>query len=109
MNDSDETTTDLGITTGDAHLEHNMRQGNKVLDPCFIQFEFSCPESADIYTPEVSFDYVFGSEEYLTPKKKKEDGEDVRGRHSDKLGFFLNGQNIAQIPDENGGTETSKI
>eukprot|EP00986_Skeletonema_menzelii_P000677 scaffold193_cov157-Skeletonema_menzelii.AAC.9 len=108
INDSDETTTDLGIGTGDAHLEHNM--GIKVLDPCFIQFEFSCPEAADIYTPQVSFDYVFGSEEYLQPKKKKEGGVVVnRGPHPDVLGFFLNGQNIALVPDENGGMVSVSI
>jgi len=45
--DSDETTADFGIDTGDIHLEHNVAQGAQVLDPCFIQFEFSCPETTD--------------------------------------------------------------
>ncbi len=107
INDSDETTTDFGITTGDIHLDHNLVQGEQVLDPCFIQFEFSCPEATDIYVPQVSFDYVFGSEEYLQKKKKDEEVENKdmlnRGSHPDVLGFFLNGENIALVPDENGG------
>ena len=114
INDSDETTTDFGITTGDIHLEHNLAQGTQVLDPCFIQFEFSCPETTDIYTPQVRFDYVFGSEEYLQKKKKEEDVEvdkDVhnRGANPDLLGFFLNGENIALVPDENGGVAKVSI
>eukprot|EP00984_Skeletonema_dohrnii_P004988 scaffold1769_cov132-Skeletonema_dohrnii-CCMP3373.AAC.5 len=114
INDSDETTTDFGIETGDIHLEHNIAQGTQVLDPCFIQFEFSCPETTDIYTPQVSFDYVFGSEEYLQKKKKEDDADNEelinRGSHNDAIGFFLNGQNIALvIPDENGGVAAVSI
>ena len=113
INDSDETTTDFGIDTGEIHLEHNVAQGEQVLDPCFIQFEFSCPEIIDIYTPQVSFDYVFGSEEYLQKKAKDEEVENDkfinRGAHSDALGFFLNGENIALVPDENGGVTSLSI
>jgi hypothetical protein len=113
INDSDETTTDFGIETGDIHLEHNIAQGTQVLDPCFIQFEFSCPETTDIYTPQVSFDYVFGSEEYLQKKKKEDDVDNEelinRGSHNDAIGFFLNGQNIALVPDENGGVAAVSI
>ena len=32
INDSDETTTDFGIVTGDIHLDHNLVQGEQVLD-----------------------------------------------------------------------------
>ena len=62
--DSDSTTTDWLLDTGDADLE-NAIPGADVLDPCYIQFEFRCPPSSDIFTPEVNFDYVFGSEEYV--------------------------------------------
>jgi hypothetical protein len=114
INDSPETTTDFEVTIGDVHLEHNVKHGTKVvLDPCFIQFEFSCPEATDIYTPQVSFDYVFGSEEYFHKKKKEEEVVDEealnRGAYPDVLGFFLNGQNIAFVPDENGGVAPVSI
>ena len=61
--DSDSTTTDWRIGDGDQDLEKAI-PGADVLDPCYIQFEFRCPPSSDIFTPEVNFDYVFGSEEY---------------------------------------------
>ncbi len=57
INDSDETSTNFGIRTGDINLEHDLPPRTQVLDPCFIQFEFSCPEEMDAYTPQVSFDY----------------------------------------------------
>jgi hypothetical protein len=87
--------------------------GTNVLDPCFIQFEFSCPETIDIYTPQVSFDYVFGSEEYFHKKKEGKEVVDKeapnREELTDILGFLLNGQNIALVPDENGGVATVPI
>jgi hypothetical protein len=92
-NDSDETSTNFGISTGDINLEHELPPRTHVLDPCFIQFEFSCPEETDIYTPVLRFDYVFGSEEYY---KQQTDTS-----FNDVFGFFLNGQNIALVPDEN--------
>ena len=91
-NDSDETSTNFGITTGDINLEHELPPYTQVLDTCFIQFEFSCPEETDIYTPVIRFDYVFGSEEYY---KQQTDTS-----FNDVFGFFLNGQNIALVPDE---------
>lgn len=62
--DSDSATTDWQLDVGDEDLE-NAIPGADVLDPCYIQFEFRCPPSSDIFTPEVNFDYVFGSEEYV--------------------------------------------
>jgi len=92
MNDSDETSTSFGVN-GDIHLEHELPPWTQVLDPCFIQFEFSCPEETAIYKPVLRFDYVFGSEEYF---KQQTDTS-----FNDVFGFFLNGQNIALVPDEN--------
>ena len=63
IQDSDSTTTDWSLNNGDKDLETAI-PGADVLDPCYIQFEFRCPPSSDIFTPEVNFDYVFGSEEY---------------------------------------------
>jgi len=92
MNDSDETSTNFGVN-GDIDLEHQLPPRTQVLDPCYIQFEFSCPEETDIYKPVLRFDYVFGSEEYF---KQQTDTS-----FNDVFGFFLNGQNIALVPDEN--------
>ena len=89
--DSDETTTDFKVRTGDANLETQLpSDAGSVFDPCYIQFEFRCPEETDIFTPNVNFDYVFGSEEYY---------EYVFSDYNDGFGFFLNGDNIALVPD----------
>ena len=106
-NDSEETSTNFGIATGDIHLEQLKKEKEEqVLDPCFIEFEASCPEAAGIYTPQLTFNYVFGSEEYFKKAKKPEDvdaTEEERKEASDVLGFFLNDENIALVPHENGG------
>lgn len=86
--DSDGTTTNFNVDTGDADLESQI-PGEQVFDSCFIQFEFRCPDETDIFTPEVNFDFVFGSEEYY---------EYVFSEYNDAFGFFLNGKNIALVP-----------
>jgi hypothetical protein len=96
INDSDETSTNFGVTTGDINLEHELPTQTQVLDPCFIQFEFSCPNEKDLYTPILLFDYVFGSEEYFKQQEQQTEGTNF----NDVFGFFLNGENIALIPDE---------
>ena len=106
INDSEETSTNFGVTTGDIHLEQLKKEKEEqVLDPCFIEFEASCPEAAGIYTPQLTFNYVFGSEEYFKKAKKPDDldAEEERKEASDVLGLFLNDENIALVPHENGG------
>ena len=73
MNDSDQTSTSHGLAAGDLHMED-------IWDQCFIQFDFSCPKENLIYAPQLTFNYVFGSEE---TEEKKHD--------ADALGFYLNG------------------
>ena len=92
INDSDETSTNFGITTGDINLEHELPPRTQVLDPCFIQFEFSCPDETDLSTSLLTFEYVFGSEEYYK--------QYTQTSFNDVFGFFLNGENIALVPDE---------
>ena len=66
-NDSDQQTTRFE-TAGDGDLERVVEQnsGQKVFtyDACVIQFDFRCAEGDFVLTPEVSFEYIFGSEEY---------------------------------------------
>ena len=60
-NDSDETTTNFNIHTGDLDLQSQLPSNKaEIYDTCFIQFDFRCPPETDIYTPAVNFDYVFG-------------------------------------------------
>ncbi|KAK1746712.1 choice-of-anchor L domain-containing protein [Skeletonema marinoi] len=94
-NDSDETSTNFGITTGDINLEHELPPYTQVLDPCFIQFEFSCPEETDVYTPVIRFDYVFGSEEYY---KQQTDTSfnDVFDEHNEVVSVSINNVNEQQ-------------
>ncbi len=91
-NDSNEATTDFHLEMGDPDLRSQLPpvESAKVFDPCFIEFEFQCPPETEIFTPSVNFDYVFGSEEYY---------EYVFSDYNDGFGFFLNGENIALLPD----------
>ena len=82
-NSADDTTTNLG-TGGDADLQ-TLIPGFSILDATTLQFEFTCET-----TQFVSFQYVFTSEEY---------NEYVGSAFNDVFGFFLNGENIALIPD----------
>ncbi|KAL7440576.1 hypothetical protein ACHAXH_009128, partial [Discostella pseudostelligera] len=70
-----------------------------VFDPCFIQFEFSCPIDAGRYSTNIDFRYVFGSEEYNSTMH--EDVADERSKaypyNNDAFGVFLNGQNVALV------------
>ncbi|KAL9184816.1 LOW QUALITY PROTEIN: hypothetical protein ACHAXT_002593 [Thalassiosira profunda] len=57
-------------------------------DACVIEFEFRCPH--DEMEPTVSFNWMFGSDEYY---------EYVDSPFNDAFAFFMNGENIAKLPD----------
>ena len=78
----DDTSTDNGVP-GDADLD-SLIPGYTTFDATILEFDFTCPNTA-----VVSFQYVFGSEEY---------NEWVASPFNDVFGFFLNGQNIASVP-----------
>lgn len=106
INDSDETSTNFGLATGDISLEHELPSSRtQVLDPCFIEFEFSCPGETDIYTPVLRFDYIFGSEEYF----KQQEQQTTDTTFNDVFGFFLNGENIALVPDKDNTEKTPLV
>ena len=92
-NNSDKTSTNLREDTGEPDLESQLPNGAKVFDHCYIQFEFQCPPESESFIPKVNLDYVFGSEEHF-----KED------HNNDAFGAFLNGKNIALVPDGNDGS-----
>lgn len=102
--------------TGDPDLESQIYDNAaEVFDACFIQFEFSCPIDAGRYSTNINFQYVFGSEEYShNVNHENNDGKDRRGEtytNNDAFGVFLNGQNIALIPDRDdaaGGEEDGR-
>lgn len=95
--DSDEATTNWKVTDPDEELSSVLPGGEvitggegAVYDACYLKFEFRCPDETDAFTPKVNFDYVFGSDEYY---------EYVNSQYNDAFGFFLNGHNIAYLPD----------
>lgn len=93
-NDSERTTTDFREDTGEPYLESQLPSGQSVYDNCFIEFEFQCSTTSERNAPTVHLDYVFGSDEY--------DGETDRGAqldNADAFAVFLNGENIALVPD----------
>ncbi|GAX11810.1 hypothetical protein FisN_7Lh196 [Fistulifera solaris] len=73
---------------GDANL-NSLIPGFSTLDACVLQFDFQCG-AGQVATLDLAFEYVFGSEEYL---------EYVGRAFNDVFGFFLNGVNIALLPD----------
>jgi hypothetical protein len=60
-----------------------------VLIQCVIEFEFRC-SNISLSTPEISFQYIWGSEEY---------NEYVDSPYNDVFAFFLNNENIAKLSD----------
>lgn len=79
-NNSDGTSTGNG-TLGDADLNGLIPQATR--DAASLEFSFTTT------TGELSFNYVFASEEY---------NEFVNSSFNDVFAFFLNGENIALIP-----------
>jgi|GEM_PF-6728029 len=83
----DNTTTDFGLL-GDSDLD-SLIPGFTTFDATVLEFDFECPtgtSGGDV----ISFRYVFTSEEY---------NEFVNSPYNDVFGFFLNGTNIALLPD----------
>ena len=99
-NDSDQNTKNW-YQGGDANLTEVVQASNpfaQTYDACVIEFEFQCSDDSNtpLNDPQVSFDYIFGSEEYY---------EYVNSDFNDAFAFFLNGENIAKLPD--GTTEVT--
>ncbi len=82
-NDSDNTSTSRG-DAGDPDL--TLLSGQATHDASVIEFDF-VPSGS-----QVSFRYVFGSEEY---------NEFVASQFNDSFGFFIDGQNWALVPSTN--------
>ena len=81
-NDSDGTSTAFG-TPGDPNLDA-LIPGLFTQDATILEFDFQCSTSL-----VASFRYVFSSEEY---------NEFVDSQFNDVFGFFVNGRNIALLP-----------
>lgn len=84
-NDSDNTTTE-NSSGGDPDLDALVNGGTQ--DAAVLEFDFTV--SAPTPTVELTFDYVFGSEEY---------NEYVNSQFNDVFGFFVDGQNCATVGD----------
>ncbi|MGK7919994.1 MAG: choice-of-anchor L domain-containing protein [Trichodesmium sp.] len=83
-NDFDNTTTKNNLP-GDPDL-NGLIPGAATQDATILEFDFET-EGGDLF-----FNYVFASEEYV---------EWTNSTYNDVFGFFLNGENIALIPDTN--------
>ena len=98
-NDSDSMTYQHGDMDGDSDLTMIVNATNpmaQTYDACVIEFEFACNQQTSVNPYEVNFEYVWGSEEYY---------EYVNSEFNDAFAFFLNGDNIALLPD--GVTEVT--
>ena len=94
---SDKKTTMLSEGQTDYDLQNYVKF--TVKDACSISFEFKCT-GGDAYVPQVSFNYVFGSEEYY---------EYANTAFNDAFAFFLNGENIARLPETETETDIVSI
>lgn len=84
-NDQDGTTGEFG-TPGDPELDLIVEPfGTWTYDAAVLEFDFECPG-----VNGVSFDYVFTSEEY---------NEYTNSVYTNVFAFYLNGTNIALLPD----------
>lgn len=85
-NQRNNTSTDNGLP-GDEQLDRLVegQYRNPTQDATVLEFDFVCPGTMDM-----SVDYVLASEEY---------NEFVNSPYNDVFGFFLNGRNIALLPD----------
>eukprot|EP00986_Skeletonema_menzelii_P009798 scaffold4562_cov132-Skeletonema_menzelii.AAC.4 len=126
-NDSNESTTDWKVG-GDADLTALVQETNvyaQTYDACSIEFEFKCGGGVSSEDLELSFDYVFGSDEYYEydddDTSTSNDGTTYssndgttsssnNGRmlasdgttsssNNDVFAFYMNGENIAKLPD----------
>ena len=68
---------------GDKDLES--MAGGTTYDACSLEFDFEVTKEG-----EISFDYVFGSDEYISM---------VEDKWNDVFAWFLNEENIALLPD----------
>ena len=99
-NDSDQETTRWYTSSNqyyDSHLAATINN-NAVYDACFVEFDFKC--SGEGYVPQLSFNYVFGSEEYH---------EYVNSSFNDAFAFLLNEVNIAKLPSTESDSEVVSI
>ena len=99
-NDSDQQTTKW-YTTENQLYDQDLAQtinNNAVFDACYIEFDFKC--SGEGYVPQVSFKYMFGSEEYY---------EYVDSPYNDAFALLLNGVNIAQLPSTESESQVVAI
>jgi hypothetical protein len=76
--------TTVNGTPGDADLD-GLIPGFSTNDAAILEFDFECP-----VLQVISFTYVFTSDEY---------NEYVNSQFNDVFGFFVNGVNIAVLPD----------
>jgi hypothetical protein len=83
-NTSDSITT-YNEQMGDSDLD-SLIPGYQTLDAAVLEFDFQCSQ-----IQVISFQYVFASDEY---------NEYVNSPFNDVFGFFLNGVNIALLPDK---------
>jgi hypothetical protein len=86
-NTLDATTTNF-LRPGDSDL-NTLIPGYLTYDATVLEFDFECPAGTG-GEEVISFSYVFTSEEY---------NEYVNSLYNDVFGFFLNGNNIALLPD----------
>lgn len=83
LNNLDDMTTDNGLA-GDPELDL-LIPGYTTYDAAVLEFDFECSS-----LQAISFEYVFSSEEY---------NEWVNSPFNDVFGFFVNGVNVALLPD----------
>ncbi|CAK8719582.1 hypothetical protein GKODMF_11175 [Candidatus Electrothrix gigas] len=84
---------------GDADLD-SLIPGYSTNDASVLEFDFVVDLTPGVDLTTVSFQYVFASDEY---------NEYVNSSYNDVFGFFVNGNNIALIPDTNVNVSINNV
>ena len=87
---------------GDYNLTALLQQTNPyayTMDACKVQFEFRCVGDSN-QSVRLSFNYMFGSEEYY---------EYDNSPYTDSFAFFLDGKNMAKLPDGETGVGITTV
>jgi len=90
---------DLFVTANQDELCSSCSSAYAIRDACVLEFDFRCT-GGEQYVPEISFKYIFGSEEYY---------EYIDSPYNDVFGFYLNGDNIARVTGSTTGSDIVSI
>uniref|UniRef100_UPI004057C0A7 choice-of-anchor L domain-containing protein n=1 Tax=Candidatus Electronema sp. TaxID=2698783 RepID=UPI004057C0A7 len=93
-----------GITQGNnapGDVDLDSLVAAKTQDSCVLEFDFKVDPAIGVAVADVSFQYVFASDEY--------NKADESAGSNDAFGFFVDGKNVALIPDSDEAVSIDSV